>query len=210
VPVKKDLRPRGKLSKRSRQSSHLRFGICPNFPRDVHLSIALHRWKIARWHSSLDPRVSFSAQPSRFPRRVELQPTQIQAICTDQSVLCGPASAWTAQSTLQKRFNTAASVILRIGDHLDLGLGSRAGFLKHLWVMDPSSILIKITGPLKKNRCNKYLKLGLNHRFGNRNICKAYYPFRNVKQSLLTLQITFTNPRLKPVLWRIESWPDLS
>jgi len=37
-------------------------------------------------------------------------------------------------------------------------------------------------GPLKKKRCNKYLKLGFNHR-SNGNVCKAYEPFKSHSQT---------------------------
>jgi len=36
-------------------------------------------------------------------------------------------------------------------------------------------------GPFKKKSCNEYLKLGFSHRSTNRNVCKAYQPFRNVR-----------------------------
>jgi len=36
---------------------------------------------------------------------------------------------------------------------------------------------------LKKKRSNKYSNLGLNHRISNRNVCKAFQPFRNITET---------------------------
>jgi len=56
-----------------------------------------------------------------------------------------------------------------------------SAFLKRFVGHGPLVHPDKCYGPLKKKRCNNCSKLGFIQRSSNRNVCKAYLPFQNVK-----------------------------
>jgi len=49
-----------------------------------------------------------------------------------------------------------------------------AAFVGHFRVTGPRCILIKVTDPSRRKRCNKYSKLGFNHLCSSRSVCKTY------------------------------------
>ena len=93
----------------------------------------------------------------------------------------------------------------------------RPAFLEHLWATDPWYALIKVAGPSRGN-CNKYLKLGLNHRSCNRDVCKAYWPFPNVREKPINpfnrihvpLISPSRTPGIEPMFYTGDSQPGVN
>jgi len=81
---------------------------------------------------------------------------------------------------LETFLTTVVSFIFLLALSEAMSVSSSSAFLKHIWVTDSYYILIKSYWPLKKKRCDEYSKLGFTRR-SNRNVCKVYYLFRNVR-----------------------------